>query len=217
MKGLRNHRPSPALVISILALVMATIGTALAATNLPKNSVGSKQLKNNAVATNKIKKEAVTGAKVKKGTLTGTNINLSSLGTVPSATTAATAQSLTPPEPIHRVGAPGEPRFEDEATNLGAFMGEVPTPAVGFYKDHEGIVHLVGAATLGFDGIIFRLPPGFRPASNTVEILNGTQKFLLIGGSGAGAEELLSGLVYVFGGIKGEGFSLGGFTFRAES
>jgi len=217
MKGLRNHRPSPALVISILALVMATIGTALAATNLPKNSVGSKQLRNNAVVTGKIKKEAVTGAKVKKGTLTGRNINLSSLGTVPSATTATTAQSLTPPEPIHTVGALGEPPFEEEATNLGTFMGEIPTPAVGFYKDHEGIVHLVGAARLGNKGIIFRLPPGFRPASNTIEILNGTQRFLLVFGSGVGTGGEDSGLVFVFGGIKGEGFSLGGLTFRPES
>lgn len=32
MKGLLKQRPSPALVISIVALIMATMGTALAAT-----------------------------------------------------------------------------------------------------------------------------------------------------------------------------------------
>jgi hypothetical protein len=37
-----------------------------------------------------VKKEAITAAKVKKGTLTGTQINLSTLGTVPSAQTANT-------------------------------------------------------------------------------------------------------------------------------
>jgi hypothetical protein len=60
-------------------------GAALAATKLPKNSVGTKQLKNNSVTTAKIKNGAVTGAKVQ----------VSSLGTVPSAASAASANSAT--------------------------------------------------------------------------------------------------------------------------
>jgi hypothetical protein len=39
----------------------------------------------------KIKKNAVTGAKVKNGSLTGSDINLSTLGTVPSAANASNA------------------------------------------------------------------------------------------------------------------------------
>jgi hypothetical protein len=72
--------------------------TAIAATQLGRHTVGTKQLKANAVTTAKIKKEAVTtkklkknavnGSKVKDGSLTGTDINLSTLGTVPSATNA---------------------------------------------------------------------------------------------------------------------------------
>jgi hypothetical protein len=82
-------------VTATLALIIAVGGaSAFAATQLAKNSVGPKQLKKNAVTTAKIKNEAVTAAKVKKGTLTGTQINLASLGTVPSATTAANAQAL---------------------------------------------------------------------------------------------------------------------------
>lgn len=70
-------------------------GAAFAASKLGKNSVGSKQLKNNAVTTKKIKAKAVTnakiadnavtGAKVKDGSLTGADINLSTVGTVPSS------------------------------------------------------------------------------------------------------------------------------------
>src|SRR5690349_9878669 len=168
MKRIRPQL-SYANVIATLALFLALAGGAVAASHLAKNSVGSKQLKKNAVVTNKIKKEAVTGAKVKKNTLTGKNINVSTLGTVPSATSATTAQGLTPLESIHRVGAPGEPPFEKEAQNLGPFV-EIPTQSVGFYKDHEGIVHLIGSAKAGTGGLIFRLPPGFRPASNTLEI-----------------------------------------------
>src|SRR5215472_17565413 len=101
-------------VVATLALVIAVGGaSAFAASQLSKNSVGPKQLKKNAVVTAKIKKEAVTANKVKKGTLTGTQINLAKLGTVPSA---QLANSLAPLEPIHLVGAPGEPGFENGST-----------------------------------------------------------------------------------------------------
>jgi hypothetical protein len=67
--------------IAILALVVAMAGTAYAGTQLPAGSVGTKQLKKNAVTTKKIQDGAVTGSK----------INLSTLGTVPSAAFATKA------------------------------------------------------------------------------------------------------------------------------
>jgi hypothetical protein len=73
MSKLRSKRPSPALVISIIALFVALGGSAYAA-----KKIGTSGIKANAITTAKIKKNAVTGAKVKEGTL----------GTVPSATTA---------------------------------------------------------------------------------------------------------------------------------
>ena len=79
-------------VMSSIA-VFLVIGGATAFAALSKNSVGSKQLKKNAVTTNKIKKEAVTGAKIKNGAVTGAKVNLSSIGTVPSATNATNAQN----------------------------------------------------------------------------------------------------------------------------
>ena len=51
--------PSPALMVSLVALAVALGGTGYAVTQLPRNSVGTAQ----------IKKNAVTGAKVKAGTL----------------------------------------------------------------------------------------------------------------------------------------------------
>ncbi len=86
-------------VMSSIAVFLILGGaSALAASQLGKNSVGSKQLKKNAVTTAKIKKNAVTNAKIKKDavtgnkvkdqSLTGSDINLGTLGTVPSATNA---------------------------------------------------------------------------------------------------------------------------------
>jgi hypothetical protein len=112
------------------ANVMSTIavflllggGAALAASKLGKNTVGTKQIKN----------QAVTAAKIKKGAITGTNVDLAKLGTVPSATMAATADSatsagtassLTPSEAFRLVGAAGQPPFLDGSVNLPSTGG----------------------------------------------------------------------------------------------
>src|SRR3954468_24904908 len=89
----RNMRPSPALIISIIALIVALSGTAIAAKQLGKNSVGSRQLKSKSVTTGKIANNAVTGAKVAKETLTGADIKVSQLPPVPNANEAAHARN----------------------------------------------------------------------------------------------------------------------------
>jgi hypothetical protein len=79
-------------VISTLCLfLLLGGGTAFAASHLGKNSVGTKQLKKHSVTTAKIKKNAITTAAIKNGSVTGAKVNTASLGTVPSASTAATA------------------------------------------------------------------------------------------------------------------------------
>jgi hypothetical protein len=74
MRRLSRHRPSPAMVVSVIALIVALGGTSYAALKLPKNSVSTKQLKKSAVTNSKIKNNAVTGAKVKSASLTGSDI-----------------------------------------------------------------------------------------------------------------------------------------------
>ena len=54
MSGPRLGAPSPALIISTVALISALGGTSYAAFSLPQNSVGAKQLKNKAVTLAKI-------------------------------------------------------------------------------------------------------------------------------------------------------------------
>ena len=59
------RRPSPAMVVASLALLVALGGTSMAAaTQLAKNSVGTPQLKDAAVSNPKIKNNAVNSAKV---------------------------------------------------------------------------------------------------------------------------------------------------------
>src|ERR1700694_2322900 len=55
VRALRAVRPSPATVIASIALLVALAGTGYAASSLPANSVGNKQLQADAVTSSKVK------------------------------------------------------------------------------------------------------------------------------------------------------------------
>jgi hypothetical protein len=94
--GLRP-RLTYANVTATLALFVALGGGAYAATALPANSVGTKQLKNNAVVS----------AKIKRHTITGADINESTLSTVPSAKVADAATVAAGLDKVTFKTAPG--------------------------------------------------------------------------------------------------------------
>jgi len=81
VKKLIRQRLTYANVMSTIAVFLVLGGgAAMAATQLAKNSVGSKQLKKNAVTAAKIKKGAINSAKVADGSLTGVDVADGSLG-----------------------------------------------------------------------------------------------------------------------------------------
>jgi hypothetical protein len=79
MRRITSQRPSPAMVVACIALVVALGGTSYAIQALPQNSVGSKQLKNNAVTSKKIKNGAVTTKKIKNGAVNSDKVKNGSL------------------------------------------------------------------------------------------------------------------------------------------
>ncbi len=91
MKSIRKRITYANVMSSIAVFLVLGGASALAASHLGKNSVGSKQLKKNAVTTAKIKNNAVTTSKIKNGAISGSKINLATLGKVPSATNADNA------------------------------------------------------------------------------------------------------------------------------
>ena len=74
MKHLLKRLTYANVMSSIAVFLVVAGGSALAANQLAKNSVGSRQLKSNAVTTAKIKANAIIGAKVKNGSLSGSDI-----------------------------------------------------------------------------------------------------------------------------------------------
>ncbi len=99
------RRPSPAMIVSLIALFVALGGTGYAVTALPKNSVGEKQVRKAAVTSPKIRDGAVRsrdiadstiiGRDVRAGTLGGREIDESKLATVPRASAADALGGLT--------------------------------------------------------------------------------------------------------------------------
>jgi hypothetical protein len=73
MNTLRNRRPSAAMIVAFIALVVALAGTAYAAQTINGGA---------------IKKQTIGGGKLKHKTLTGYQINTNKLGVVPGAVRA---------------------------------------------------------------------------------------------------------------------------------
>ena len=70
MKSFESRRPSPAMIVAIVALITALAGTAYAAQTINGGA---------------IKKQTIGGGKLKKKTLTGFQVNTNKLGVVPAA------------------------------------------------------------------------------------------------------------------------------------
>jgi len=82
MRGFLRHRPSGAMLVAVMALVLAASGTAIAASTL----VSGDKL---------IKKGTLSGNRLRKHTVTGKQVNLRKLGKVPNAKQADSATNAT--------------------------------------------------------------------------------------------------------------------------
>ena len=81
MHHIKRLRPSPAMIVAIVALVLSLGGTSYAAIVLPAGSVGTKQIKKNAVISSKVKNGSLTTSDVKNESLTTSDVKNESLTT----------------------------------------------------------------------------------------------------------------------------------------
>ena len=65
MKALLRHKPSPAMVVALIALFVALGGSAYAGVTLSRDSVRTVHIKNNAVTAPKIKRNAVRASDIR--------------------------------------------------------------------------------------------------------------------------------------------------------
>jgi len=112
MSRILRRRPSPSMIVAMVALSVALAGTATAlpgrarvkkddisraavrSVHIKSRAVQSKHIKSRAVTRSKIAKRAVSSSEVGQDALTGANIVESSLSTVASATNATNAATV---------------------------------------------------------------------------------------------------------------------------
>ncbi len=159
-------------VISTLCLFMLLGGVAYAATALPKNSVGPKQLKKNAVTGGKIAANAVTGANVADGSLTGTDINAATLSKVPSATIATSAASANTADKANSA------TNADRASNSSALQGHPASDFLPSGATAANASRLGGQAADSFGTVML----GGGPSAS---MATGTSMFVPLSGYGS--------------------------------
>ena len=103
MSWLVEHGPAPAMIVALIALLVAMGGSAYAVSNLPPNSVGTKQLKDGAVTSAKLRNGVVTAKKVKMGSLLASNFKAGQLPQGPKGATGPAG----PPGPSGATGPQG--------------------------------------------------------------------------------------------------------------
>lgn len=131
--GKRLRRPSPALVIALVALFVALGGTSYAAFNLPKNSVGAAQLKSGAVTRTKIAKKTIAFLRGKRGATGATG---------PAGPAGKQGQpGPTGPSSAEGIDAPGTVTFATNpttVTTLGVSAGSYVVIAHTTIKNDNG-------------------------------------------------------------------------------
>lgn len=132
-----RRRPSLSLVISLLALVVATGGTSYAAAKIHGN-----QIKSGTVTNKALKSQTIRGTKVRPDTLTGTQVKEATLAKVPSA---ATADAAAPSGPAGGAltGTYPDPQVADDAIG-STELGTITARSSGLINVGA---NLVGSAT----------------------------------------------------------------------
>ncbi|MEX0850998.1 MAG: hypothetical protein WD015_05790 [Gaiellaceae bacterium] len=130
MRKLSIRRPSPAMVVACLALLVALGGTSVAAVSqLARNSVGPRQLQFGAVTNPKIRNNAVTSAKVRNRSLLRADFAPGQLPAGPTGPQGPTG----PAGPAGAAGAAGP------AGVIGAITVRTQSTTITGGTAHDGI------------------------------------------------------------------------------
>jgi hypothetical protein len=161
-----RRRPSPALIVALLALFVALAGTGYAAFKLPRNSVGSRQIRTGAVQSSDVRNRSLLAKDFMRGQLRRGPAGPGGLTGARGLTGPAgrPGTDVAAVGPVRLVGAAGQPAFGSGWRSVSA---DDPTYApAGFFKDATGVVHLEGSvkAVSLVAPEIFVLPPGYRPS-----------------------------------------------------
>jgi hypothetical protein len=149
MRLIKDSRPSPAIVIAVLALAVALAGAPLAGAGASPGALTKKMVI--AIATEQANKQITKRA---------AHLSVANSNALEGKPASAFASASS--EPYHEVNAPGEPTFQNGWSNYGSGLS-----TTAFYKDPLGVVRLKGVmSNAGNNSTACTLPPGYRPAQD---------------------------------------------------
>lgn len=117
-----SHRPSPAMVVALVALVVALGGTAVAAGPAAKRMIAGSTVKKNSLPGDRVKKNTLPGDRLRKDSVGGAQVDESKLAIVASARHAARAdraETARRAETAGRADATGRADLAGFATAAG--------------------------------------------------------------------------------------------------
>jgi hypothetical protein len=121
-------RPSPAMVVAVLALFVALGGSSYAALK-----IGSKQIRNNSVRTGDLRNNDIRSRDIRNNTILGRDVSESSLGKVPNAAAADTAATTSQIKRVDVIKAPSTASNADLDTAMAAAT-QVPVLSFGPFQ-----------------------------------------------------------------------------------
>lgn len=136
-------RPSPSLIVSITALVVATAGTATAATALISNS---SQVKAGSINGSDVRNSSLTGVDIKNGSIKAGDLaaSLRGGGAIKGQSVGAAAQGVTAQEAVRRSGPENVPAGGAVITRLAQLQ-----PGTYFVTAKTTITGVAGDLGLG--------------------------------------------------------------------
>jgi hypothetical protein len=206
MSRLHLSRPSVALVVSVVALIVALGGTSYAAFALPANSVGSKQLKNG----------AVTSAKIKHGAVGVSQLNVSDV-TVPNALHATDAAHATSADTATNAG---HAHTADSAPLPVTLPTGVTLTGTFALRGSYDMTTCLGCADTAAVGISFQIPLAAAPTVHVIllgaPVPAGCSGTRANPGASPGNLCIFEGSNYNAGGLAACDPTLSGCTFGAS-
>jgi hypothetical protein len=144
MKWLVRKHPSPAMIVAILALAVASTGTAIAAGQMN----GDALIKKGSLSGNRLRRHSVTGKQVKLSTLgkvptaraADTATNALTANNAASATTAGTAQTATSADSATTAVTATTATTATNASDLGGIAAAGYTTGTGVQGGHAANV-----------------------------------------------------------------------------